>query len=179
MQILHKYGSQRQTHHYWIFFCTKICCVEYCSVHFLRKFYASMVPSDEPKKDVFFLYQNLLCRILLSTLSMQILRKYGSQRQTQKGWNFSVHLYTNVWVKILVYQIYICQWDRSNPIYMHRKNRGPYRQLLSSGNCRIGCPTALSSTKAASSWEVPRTLRALRIAEYASRITFIIATIAS
>ena len=24
-------------------------CVEYCSVHFLRKIYANMVPSDKPK----------------------------------------------------------------------------------------------------------------------------------
>ena len=44
--------------------------VEYCSVHFLRKFYANMVPSDEPK-----LLKNLVYHTKQSTMLHSVLQE--------------------------------------------------------------------------------------------------------
>ena len=72
-----------------------------------------LLRNKETKNYWIFFVPNCLCRALLCTL---VCKFYANMVPSDKPKE----------LKILVYQIYICWWDQSNPIFMHRKNRGPY-----------------------------------------------------
>ena len=90
-------------------------CVDYCSVHFLCKFYANMVPSNESKGLKILVHQNFCAEYCAVPF---LLKFYANMVPSNKPKG----------LKILLSQIiYIRRQDQSNPItFIHRERRGPY-----------------------------------------------------